>query len=67
MRNYIVFSNRFGLQSRPLKRPQKYACRIARVAVPNRNEQLGITEVNGLFEELEKQEGINYTLHYCCC
>lgn len=66
MRNYVVFSNRFGLQSRPLKLPQKYACRIVRVAVPNGNEQLGITEANGLFEELEKQEGINYTLHYCC-
>lgn len=36
--------------------------RIARGAVPNRNEQLGI----GLFEELEKQEGINDKLHCCC-
>lgn len=36
--------------------------------VQNRNEQLGIAEANGLFEEVKKKkrESMNYTLHCCC-
>lgn len=54
MRNYSLFSNRFGLQPRPPKQPHKYTYRVAREEVPNGNEQLGITESNRLFEGLEK-------------